>query len=303
MPHKLTKNAKLHSLDAMNSADIDPAEGGDASPTLTDATPLAVQCVRALMERHGLPKYRQSAWLANATGLSYSQAHRRMTGASTWSLEDIARVAELFGESLADVVSLTQPRTSVPGVMHMGATRLPVQLWIGDAVEQPNPDSVVAVQTSSGWTALCASEATEGAVYKIERLEARPTLTARKVVAVLDDDQDLTNSVCAHFEASGYDARPFFTIADLLSGLGARSFDAYVVDWIIGETSALKLIAAVRAKDANCPIVVLTAQVMTGVVDEADIADAVKRFGLVFHEKPVRTSILTATLGRAFGAN
>ena len=60
---------------------------------------------------------------------------------------------------------------------------------------------------------------------------------------------------------------------------------------------------AVRAKDANCPIVVLTAQVMTGVVDEADIADAVKRFGLVFHEKPVRTSILTATLGRAFGAN
>ena len=286
----------------MSSEDNDPAEGGDAGPPLAGTTPLAVQCVRALMERHGLPKYRQSAWLADATGLSYSQAHRRMTGASAWSLEDLARVAELFGESLADVVSLAEPRTSVPGVMHMGATKLPVQLWIGDVVDKPNPDSVVAVQTSSGWTALCASEATEGAVYRIERLEARPTLTARKVVAVLDDDQDLTNSVCAHFEASGYDARPFFTIAELLSSLAVCSFDAYVVDWIIGETSALKLIAAVRAKDANCPIVVLTAQVMTGVVDEADIADAVKRFGLVFHEKPVRTSILTATLGRAFGA-
>ena len=47
---------------------------------------------------------------------------------------------------------------------------------------------------------------------------------------------------------------------------------------------------------------VLTAQVVTGVVDEADIAEAVKRFDLVFHEKPVRTSILAATLGRAFGA-
>ncbi len=287
----------------MNAPGNDTADSGDASPPLSDATPLAVQCVRALMERHGLPKYRQSAWLADATGLSYSQAHRRMTGASTWSLEDIARVAELFGESLADVVSLAAPSTSVPGVMHMGTTRLPVQLWIGEAVDKPNPEAVVAVQTSSGWAALTAGEATEGVVYKIERLEAKPTLAARKVVAVLDDDQDLTNSICAHFEASGYDARPFFTIAELLSSLDPRRFDAYVLDWIIGETSALKLIAAVRAKDANCPIVVLTAQVMAGVVDEADIADAVKRFGLVFHEKPVRTSILTATLGRAFGGS
>lgn len=287
----------------MTPDDKNPAVSGDAEPSPSDATPLAVQCVRALMERHGLPKYRQSAWLADATGLSYSQAHRRMTGASTWSLEDIARVSELFGESLADVVSMTAPRTSVPGVMHVGATRLPVQLWLGDAVDKPNPESVVAVQTSAGWAALTAGEATEGVVYRIERLEARPTLTSRRVVAVLDDDQDLTNSICAHFEASGYDARPFFTIAELLSGLDARRFDAYVLDWIIGETSALKLIAAIRAKVASCPIVVLTAQVMTGVVDEADIADAVQRFDLVFHEKPVRTSILTATLGRAFGAS
>ena len=46
----------------------------------------------------------------------------------------------------------------------------------------------------------------------------------------------------------------------------------------------------------------LTAQVLSGVVDEADIADAVKRYDLVFHEKPVRTSILAATLARALAA-
>lgn len=39
---------------------------------------------------------------------------------------------------------------------------------------------------------------------------------------------------------------------------------------------------------------------LTGVVDEADISDAVKRYDLVFSEKPVRTSILTAALARAF---
>jgi ActR/RegA family two-component response regulator len=251
------------------------------------------------MERHGLPKYRQSAWLADAIGLSYAQAHRRMNGTSPWSLEDLAQVAGLFGESLADLVSLGLPQSSVPAVMNVGSARVACQLWLGESVDKPAPGSVVAVKTSDGWTAVPATEATDGVVYKIERIEARPVALARKVIAVLDDDQDLTNSICAHFQASGYDARPFYRTADLLSAVASQQYDAYVIDWIVGEKSTIKLIASLRAQDATCPIVVLTAQVLSGVVDEADIADAVKRYGLVFSEKPVRTSILAATLTRA----
>ena len=302
---------------------ISPGAGASA-----DAPSLAVSFLRALMDRHGLPRYRQSAWLADAMGLSvepgtvlvcrdamglsYSQAHRRMTGASPWSLEDLAKVAALFGENLSDLVSAGQPQTAVPGVMDVGGVRLSCQLWLGDAVDQPRPDSLVAVKTSSGWAAVVAREASEGTTYRIERLEARPLATARKVVAVLDDDEDLTNSIVAHLEASGYDARPFYKTAvnsflrdtaySLLAAAAAQRYDGYVVDWIVGERSVLKLIASLRAQDAECPIVVLTAQVLSGVVDEQDIADAVKRYDLVFSEKPVRTSILSATLTRAFAA-
>ena len=275
----------------------EPLAPSGGSPS-GEAPSLAVSFVRSLMERHGLPKYRQSAWLADATGLSYSQAHRRMTGASPWSLEDLARVAGLFGETLSDLVNAGQPQTSVPGVMEVGEARLACQLWLGDAVDQPRPDSLVAIKTSSGWSAVVASEASEGIAYRIERLEARPVATARKVIAVLDDDQDLTNSIVAHFEASGYDARPFYKTADLLASAAAQRYDGYVVDWIVGEKSVLKLIASLREHDPKCPIVVLTAQVLSGVVDEQDIADAVKRYDLVFSEKPVRTSILAATLTR-----
>jgi ActR/RegA family two-component response regulator len=264
---------------------------------------LAVSCVRALMERHGLPKYRQSAWLAEAIGLSYAQAHRRMNGTSPWSLEDLAQVAGLFGESLVDLVALGLPQSSVPAVMNLGGARVACQLWLGETLDKPAPGSVVAVRTSDGWAAVPATEATDGVVYKIERIEARPTAVARKVIAVLDDDQDLTNSICAHFQASGYDARPFYRTADLLSAVGTQRHDAYIIDWIVGEKSTLKLIGSLRAQDATCPIVVLTAQVLSGVVDEADIADAVKRYGLVFSEKPVRTSILAATLTRALASS
>src|SRR6476646_238830 len=107
-------------------------------PTTGRAPPsLAVSCVRALMERHGLPKYRQSAWLAEAIGLSYVQAHRRMSGTSPWSLEDLAQVAGLFGESLVDLVSLGLPQSSVPAVINVGSARVACQLWLGQVVDAP----------------------------------------------------------------------------------------------------------------------------------------------------------------------
>jgi len=100
-----------------------------------------------------------------------------------------------------------------------------------------------------------------------------------------------------------YDARPFYKTADLLSSATAERYDGFVVDWIVGENSVLNLIASLREQDPKCPIVVLTAQVLSGVVDEADIAEAVKRYDLVFSEKPVRASILTATLTRTFAVS
>lgn len=271
-----------------------PPDGNDNSPSS-----LAVACVRALMERHGLPKYRQSAWLADAMGLSYSQAHRRMTGVSPWTLEDLAKVAALFGETLADVVAVTQPGAAVPGTMTVGTTAMPCRIWLGDEVDRQSAGPVVAIRTAAGWSAIPASEATDDVVYRIEKIEARPAEATRKVIAVLDDDEDLTNSICAHFDASGYDARPFYRIADLLASAAAQRYDGYVIDWIVGETSVLKLVAALREQDPRAPIVVLTGQVLTGVVEEVDIAEAVRRYGLTFSEKPVRSAILEASLARA----
>jgi CheY-like chemotaxis protein len=269
----------------------------DASP-VTDS--LATRCVRALMERHGLPRYRQSAWLADATGLSYAQAHRRMNGAAPWTLEELEKVALLFGETLADVITAAEPKASVHGTVRVGDARLPCELWIGSEVQDPRPETVVAVKTSTGWTALCASDVTDQVTYAVERLQARPSAAQRKRIAVLDDDKGITDSICSHLQGSGYEAVPFYASETLLSAFKTQHFDGFVIDWIVGESSTLKLIAAVRAQETAAPILVLTAQVLTGVVDEAEIADAVAHFNLVFSEKPVRMAILTASLARAF---
>ena len=73
------------------------------------------------------------------------------------------------------------------------------------------------------------------------------------MLAVLDDDQDLTISMCAYFESSGYDARPFYRTADCSRACKGNHYDAYVIDWIVGETNTRKLIAALRAGDVAVP--------------------------------------------------
>ena len=254
------------------------------------------------MERHEIPKYRQSAWLAGAMGLSYAQAHRRMNGAAAWTLEELEKVAELFGESLADVVALGHAHGSVTGILRLGSARVACDLWIGDEIETPAIDTLVAIRTSSGWAAVSAVEAIDKPAYAVERLRTRPETSRRKVVAVLDDDRDLTDSICAHLQYGGYEARPFYATSNLEASLASQRYDGFVIDWIVGETSTLDLIAAVRAQDDRCPIVALTAQVISGAVQESDIADAVARFNLVFSEKPVRMAILSASLARAFAA-
>jgi CheY-like chemotaxis protein len=273
-----------------------------APPVAEPAGLLAVRCVRALLERHGLPKYRQSAWLADAIGLSYAQAHRKMNGAAAWTLEELERVGALLGESLADVVAPGHAQGAVAATLCIGKARVPCELWVGASVEQPHPDALVAVQNGSEWTAELAADAGDRPTFAIDRLQARPSRAERKRIAVLDDDRDLTDSICAHLQDSGYEARPFYRTADLQARLKTERYDAFVLDWIVGEASTVKLIAALRAQDAICPILVLTAEVVTGVVQESEIAQAVANFNFVFAEKPVRMAILSASLARAFAA-
>lgn len=262
-----------------------------------EASSLAVQCVRALLERHGLPKYRQSAWLAKAVGLSYSQAHRRLNGASPWSLEDLAQLAALFGETLADLVARPQLETSVNAVMRIGDETINCRLWLGDAIASPARGSVFARKSRSGWVVTTAADAAGAEAFEIARLEANPAANKRRAVAVLDDDPDVSDSIAGNFELLGYDAVSFYKAGDLLAA--AAKFDCFVLDWVVGDGTVLELVRALRSDDPSCPIVILTAQVASGAIDEVDIADAMKRYDLLFCEKPVRASILAAMLSRS----
>jgi DNA-binding NtrC family response regulator len=156
------------------------------------------------------------------------------------------------------------------------------------------------VKTASGWAALYASEAEARPTFAVERLQAQPSAAQRKTVAVLDSDRAVTDAICAHLQDSGYDARPFHRLGDVAATGTSGNYDAVILDWLVGDEPTLPFIASIRAHDATCPVILLTDEVQKGRVRESEIAEAVRRFNLVFSEKPVRLTILSASLARAF---
>ncbi len=273
------------------------------SPLTPSETSLGASLVRAAMERHGLPKYRHSAWLAERAGLSYSQAHRRMSGTAAWTVEEMAQVAALLGESLAELISGGHATGGVKGRLSVQSpVNLECEIWLGERLKQPAPSSLVAIQSPTGWLVTAARDVKEGVAYAVNRIEAHPSSTSRHRIAVLDDDRHLADSISEGLTLIGFEAEAFHDARSLLESAQASGFAAYVIDWVLGDTSAASLVESLRGLGAVGPILVLTGQVSSGTASEDDIAEAIKRHGLLFSEKPLRISILAAALTSALAA-
>ena len=130
--------------------------------------------VRALLDRRGVARHRQATLIAEILGLSYAQAHRRLGsggggsagGGAPWTIDDVARVAQHFGESLSDMVAsgaggaaggadtgatrLQDEQGSVAADFAVEGLRWPCRAWIGDPVEVVPPGSLVAVTVAAG---------------------------------------------------------------------------------------------------------------------------------------------------------
>jgi CheY-like chemotaxis protein len=273
-------------------------------PTGPGSESLAAQCVRALLDRHGVPKRKHAAVVTDVLALSYSQGHRRLTTDATWTLEELRTLAEHYGESLAGMVSLGQLGEMLGATIRIGTTIVPCRFARGPAVHKPRPGALVAVLVDSEWHVVPAAHNLATQAYDIVRLVVEPSSAVSRRIAVLDDHADIAETIAGYLKSAGYDPTPFVDLASITAAARDHPFDGYVLDWII-ETNGVKdtvrdLVGSIRSRDAHCPIVVLTGQVETGVADESDIATAMAKYGLKFFEKPARLSIISAALAGSF---
>lgn len=108
-------------------------------------------------------------------------------------------------------------------------------------------------------------------------------------VAVLDDDQDAAASIAAILTQQGLDAAPFTTSESLEAATRHEQFAAFVLDWLLGDTTAATLIVKLRADPAlaKAPIFLLSGNLaLGGVPSDPDLAAAIRQYQLAYRPKP-----------------
>lgn len=261
---------------------------------------LAARCIAALLTRHGIPKYRFAVTVSEILGLSYSAGNRRLTTNASWSLEELKRVAEHFGETLQELVTSENADALVDASIVINNHIVPCRIRLGNIVGQVSPGTLIAAEIDGSWRVMPADARSIIPAHIVTRLLIEPTASRRRV-AILDDHIDTAKTIVQYMETAGFEAVAF---SDPQALYDQTDFDAYVLDWIIERDArrqtALELVENIRARNALCPIIILTGQIRTGNVDEENIAAALAQHNLKFFTKPASMPILIAALNASF---
>lgn len=262
--------------------------------TEASAAPIASRYVRALLNRHDIPSMRHVTTVAQILGMGYALVHRRMSGATAWEFEEIAKVAEHFGESISQVFAEERGDDYQVAVLVAGSARAPCRLVVGPPVRDPARTSLVAIRAGDQWLVMPGAEAAAGSCFEVRRLLITGKSDHRWRIGILDDDPIETASLREHFIDRGCEAEAFHSIEGLVGQMKIRPFDAYVIDWVLSEGSAAELVRMIRADDRRCPIAILTGNLKADLMLEPAVAEAVATYKLLFYEKPTKVSLISA---------
>ncbi len=121
-------------------------------------------------------------------------------------------------------------------------------------------------------------------------------LTIGKIVAVIDDDENVRIAVVALVRSLGYQARGFSSALDYLASELCGSADCLITDVQMPRLSGLDLHARLVAERRACPVVFITA------FPEARAEARAKAFGAIgFLSKPFDAQVMVQCIEQALG--
>lgn len=276
----------------------------DQEPDADGRKLLISKAIQDVLDRHGVPERQRLSTLEAASGMSYAQVRRRMTGETPWNVDEIKRLATHFGEPLFKLLGTLVDDVGHQATLLLGGISLPCSIWTGPqapAASRVGPLVAIPSDTGDQWTVVPLGEAGDRKAYEIKRLlfEAAP---ARRV-AVVDADDNLAASICQFLREKGLDAISYRTGDQLRVALETARFDGFILDWMLGDGTIHELLAGVRAKNPHGPIVILSGQFEAGGAQEDELAATILAYRAQLYEKPTRMLGLFNALQLGFEAS
>lgn len=294
--------------------------GMQKSINLSD--PLSInEAVSEMMLRHGVGHRQQTGKVAEILGLSLSQARRIMEREnSEWIIGQLDRVFAFFGEKFTICVpaidaEVTQEKSTaereetevqekLPATLQIDSGKLECLFTLGPAHMPLAQADFAAMMDGDRWILVESKAAPSGARLRpVKNVELLIKEQKKHSVAVLEDDRGAADSMVDVLNALGFEAEAFYNVEGIEDALAQRRFDAFVVDWLLGNRTSESVIRLVRANyGKSVPVLLLTGQIETGMADEAEVASVVSNYAVTPHEKPMRPMLIAAALNQSLAS-
>ena len=117
---------------------------------------------------------------------------------------------------------------------------------------------------------------------------------SRRVIAILDDEEDYRRALSRLLQAHGYDVASFSAGEELIAGLARRSFDCVLLDLHMPGMTGFDVLARLRGQPAPPPVIVITAH-----DDPAFVQKAIELNAFECQLKPLTSPVLLGAIERA----
>ena len=250
--------------------------------------------VRRFLVSHGVKEHNHASEIARIINVDRSQSYRRLKGDVTWAHTDLRAIAHHFGAPDDHLL----PRDDLARYAHPGGEAVPAIIRVahlpptgllvpGAELAAGESSDLVAIRAGSSWEIHVNGDEPLGA-----RRHAIEALTVRShphlQVAVLEDDANAAGALVEAFRPLGIVATPFADSASLHAAIAHRRFDAYVLDWLLGDGTAAGIVEEIRAHRAHVPVVVVTGALMADSEMEKQLLDLSAQWNFSTLDKPVR---------------
>ena len=257
--------------------------------------------VRRFLLSHGVKEHNHASEIARIINVDRSQSYRRLKGDVSWSHTDLRAIAHHFGAAddhllpRDDLGRHALAGEAVPAVIRV-AHLPPTGLLVPGAELAPGESSdLVATRNGSGWEIHVNGEEPFGT-----RRHAIEALTIRShphlQVALLEDDTRAAEALVEAFRPLGIVATPFADSDSLQAAITHRRFDAYVLDWLLAEGTAARIVEEIRGHRAHVPILVVTGALMADSEMEKSLLELSAQWNFSTLDKPVRPMNLANAL-------
>jgi len=265
--------------------------------------------VRRFLVSHGVKEHNHASEIARIINVDRSQSYRRLKGDVSWSHTDLRAIAHHFGAAddhllpRDDLARQAQAAgDAVPAVIrvaHLPPTGLLVP---GAELAAGESSDLVAIRIGSTWEVHVNGEEPFGA-----RRHAIEALTIRShphlQVALLEDDTGAAEALVEAFRPLGIVATPYADAGTLRAALAHRTFDAYVLDWLLADGTAAGIVEEIRGHRAHIPILVVTGALMADSEMEKSLLELSAQWNFSTLDKPVRPMNLANALKQMVSAS